>query len=170
MGEAEPELREAVIGICTSILLAQTDQPLRVIAVTSSLPGEGKTTVARLLGQALAESGGKTLLVDADLRISDLSEVYGGRMQDGLSMLLSGNAPKPAIRETTVPNLYVLPSGPKPPNSVALLNSEAMTEFLKSAKAGFQYVVVDTPPVLGIADSRVLAARVDGVVLVVRGA
>lgn len=166
--EAEPELREAVIGICTSILLAQTDNPLRVIAVTSSLPGEGKTTVARLLGQALAESGGKTLLVDADLRISQLSEAFGGRMQDGLSMLLSGNTAKPAIHETAVPNLYVLPSGPKPPNSVALLNSEAMTDFLKTAKTGFQYVVIDTPPVLGIADTRVLSARVDGVVLVVR--
>ncbi len=168
LGEAEPELREAVIGICTSILLAQTDNPLRVIAITSALPGEGKTTVARLLGQALAESGGKTLLVDADLRISELSESYGGRKQDGLSLLLSGNSPQPAIQKTAVPNLCVLPSGPKPPNSVALLNSDAMTEFLKSAKSGFQYVVIDTPPVLGIADARVMSARVDGVVLVVR--
>ena len=166
--DSSAELREEIIAICTSILLSQADSPLRVIAVTSALPGEGKTTVAALLGRAMAENGYKTLMVDADLRRSTLSTNLGVHPSGGLSMLLSGNVEEPAIRGTFAENLYVLSSGPKPPNSVALLSSEKMKRFLRDARSEYQCVILDTPPVLSVADARVLAPAADGVILVAR--
>ena len=166
--DSSAELREEVIAICTSILLSQADSPLRVIAVTSALPGEGKTTVTGLLGRAMAENGYKTLIVDADLRRSTLSTNLGVHPSGGLSMLLSGNVEEPAVRGTFAENLYVLSSGPKPPNSVALLSSEKMRSFLRQARSEYQCVILDTPPVLSVADARVLAPAADGVLLVAR--
>ncbi len=167
-GDASEQLREEVIAICTSILLSQADSPLRVIAVTSALPGEGKTTVAALLGRAMAENGYKTLMVDADLRRSTLSTNLGVHLAGGLSMLLSGNVDEPAIRGTFAENLHVLSSGPKPPNSVALLSSEKMRTFLREARSDYQCIILDTPPVLSVADARVLAPIADGVLVVAR--
>lgn len=166
--DSAAELREEVIAICTSILLSQADSPLQVIAVTSALPNEGKTTVAALLGRAMAENGYKTLLVDADLRRSTLSTNMGVHPAGGLSMVLSGNAEGATIRGTFAENLYILSAGPKPPNSVALLGSEKMKRFLRDARAEYQCIIVDTPPVLSVADARVLAPIVDGVLLVAR--
>jgi capsular exopolysaccharide synthesis family protein len=164
----EPELREAVFGLCTSILLAQTDQPLNVIAVTSAVPGEGKTTVSKLLARALASSGQDTLLIDGDLRVSKLSEPYSEGRQEGLSLLLSGNTTHAAIRRTDTPSLYLLTAGPKPPNAVALLNSSTMARFLEDMRARFRFIIIDTPPIIGLADARVISAQVDGVVLIVK--
>lgn len=166
--DSTAELREEVIAICTSILLSQADSPLRVIAVTSALPGEGKTTVTALLGRAMAENGYKTLMVDADLRRSTLSTNLGVHPAGGLSMVLSGNVDEAAIRGTFAENLYVLSAGPKPPNSVALLSSAKMRTFLREARSQYQCIILDTPPLLSVADARVLAPITDGVLVVAR--
>jgi len=164
----EPTLREFVISVCTSILLSQSGRPLQVIVVTSAIPSEGKTTVTWLLGKALASTGAKTLLIDADMRTATLSEQFPAATKCSLSLLLSGHAEGLEARASTVPNLNVLPAGPKPPNSAALLNSDAMTALLEKARSEYRYIVIDTPPIVGIADARVLSSRSDGVVLTAR--
>jgi polysaccharide biosynthesis transport protein len=162
------ELEEAVRGICASILLSRSDVRPRVIAVTSAAPGEGKTTVAAHLGNAFAEAGLRTLLVEADLRKPDLSRIFGVDGAEGLSLYLAGLVSPSKIHETAIPDLSIAPGGPVPPNAAALLHSERLGTFLQSAIADYQVVIVDTPPVLTVADARILGRKADGVVLVVR--
>jgi succinoglycan biosynthesis transport protein ExoP len=163
-----PEVTEAIRAVCASLLLSQTDRPLRVVVVTSAVPAEGKTTVIGEIGRALAESGAKTLLVESDLRKSWLAESFGVDESDGLSLFLSGHRPSPRICETEYPDLFLAPAGPRPPNPVALLGSERMSTFLQSMASSFRFVLLDTPPILAVADARVLGAKADGLVLVTR--
>jgi succinoglycan biosynthesis transport protein ExoP len=163
------ELEESMRSICASILLSRSDQRPHVIAVTSATPGEGKTTVAAHLGNAFAEAGLRTLLVEADLRKPDLSRIFGVDSSDGLSLYLAGLVARPArIHETSIPNLSIAPGGPVPPNPAALLHSDRLATFLQAAAADYQVVIVDTPPLLAVADARIIGTRADGVVLVVR--
>lgn len=163
------ELEESMRGICASILLSRSDSRPRVIAVTSATPGEGKTTVAAHLGNAFAEAGLRTLLVEADMRKPELSRIFGIEGGKGLSLYLAGLvSPSPRIHETPIPNLSIAPSGPVPPNGAALLHSDRLGTFLQAAVAEYQMVIVDTPPVLTVADARILGTKADGIVLVVR--
>jgi capsular exopolysaccharide synthesis family protein len=163
------ELTEAMRGICASILLSRSDARPRIISVTSATPGEGKTTVAAHLGNAFAEAGLKTLVVEADLRKPDLSRQFGVNGSEGLSLYLAGLvAPTARILETSIPNLSIAPGGPVPPNPAALLHSERLSTFLQMAVAEYQVVIVDTPPLLSVADARIIGTKSDGVVLVVR--
>ena len=163
------DLEESMRGICASILLSRSDQRPRVIAVTSATPAEGKTTVAAHLGNAFAEAGLRTLIVEADLRKPDLSRIFGVDGSEGLSLYLAGLvSPTPRICETSIPNLSIAPGGPVPPNPAALLHSERFSTFLKAAVAEYQVVIVDTPPLLAVADARIIGTKADGVVLVVR--
>jgi len=166
-----PEMAEAIRGICTSLLLSQSDRELRVIVITSATPSEGKSTIANHMARALADAGARTLLVEADMRNPMLSRAFSSNMEAGLSLFLSGHMPHlPTAQETDNDNLFFISAGPQPPNPVALFNSERMRVFLKdmSSEAGYRFIVLDTPPVLAVSDARVLAARADGVVLVVR--
>jgi polysaccharide biosynthesis transport protein len=140
-----------------------------VIVVTSAAPAEGKTTLSVHLGRAFAEAGTKTLLVEADMRKQDLSRTFQITGEDGLSLYLAGLVPGgPRIHKTEVSNLYVAPGGPTPPNPAGLLHSERLADFLRAAAADFHIVIVDTPPVLSLADARIMGIEADGVVLVVR--
>ncbi|MCE5308030.1 MAG: polysaccharide biosynthesis tyrosine autokinase [Acidobacteriales bacterium] len=166
-----PEMAEAIRGICTSLLLSQSDRELRVIVITSATPAEGKSTIANHMARALADAGARTLLVEADMRNPMLSRAFASNVEAGLSLFLSGHMPHlPTAQETDNDNLFFISGGPQPPNPVALFNSERMRVFLKdmSSEAGYRFIVLDTPPVLAVSDARVLAARADGVVLVVR--
>lgn len=163
-----PVSAEAIRSLCASILLSRSERPPRVLVVTSTLPGEGKTTVATELGRALAESGARTLLVECDLRRSKLAEAFGVGEAGGLSLFLSGHIPKVTIHPTPLDALFVVAAGPAAPNPVALLNSEKMTAFIREMGSSFQFVIMDAPPVLPMADARVLGAKADGVVLIVR--
>lgn len=163
------ELEESMRGICASILLSRSDNRPRVIVVTSATPDEGKTTVAAHLGNAFAEAGLKTLLVEADLRKPDLSHIFGVDGTEGLSLYLAGLvSPTARIRETVIPNLSIAPGGPVPPNPAALLHSERLGTFLKTAMTDYQVVILDTPPLLSVADARIIGTKADGVVMVVR--
>ena len=163
-----PEVSEAIRDIVASILLSQSDKELRVICVTSANPEEGKTTVANEIGMALAENGAPTLLLEADLRKPELSHRLGVTDEGGLSLYLSSNVASPTVHETDREQLFLITSGPNAPNPFLLFNSEKMKDLLKDLSSSFRFVVIDSPPVVGLADSRVLAARADGVVLVVR--
>ncbi len=164
-----PEAAEAVRSICASILLSKSDHPPRVIMVTSAAPSEGKTTLVKNLGQAFADVGNKTLVIESDMRKPALAKALGIRNNGGLSLFLSGHIdPMPIIHSTGYDNLFVITAGPQAPNPVALLNSEKLHVLLDKVSSLYQFVLLDAPPLLAVADARVLCSKVDGVVLVVK--
>lgn len=164
-----PDLSEAIRTICASILLSKSDRPPRIIMVTSATPAEGKTTLVNHLGQVFAENGNKTLLIESDLRKPMLAKALGIGDEGGLSLFLSGLiSSSPTIHNTSNTNLFVVTAGPKAPNPVALLNSEKLSVFLNDMASSYQFVLLDAPPLLAVADARILCRKVDGVVMVVR--
>ncbi|MCU1275611.1 MAG: lipopolysaccharide biosynthesis, partial [Bryobacterales bacterium] len=146
----------------------------RILLVTSSLPREGKTTVASNLAIALAEISKRVLLVDADVRRPRLHKIFGVANDRGfIDLLVRENAfdespVAPLIKKTAVPHLYVLPSGAYKNNIFSLLQSEGTDRLLRRFRQAFDYVIVDSPPCLHLADARLLARYADGAVLVVR--
>lgn len=158
--------RESYRSVCWSLMLSRGDAPPKAILVSSAAPKEGKTTTASAIGATFAELGSKTLIVDADLRDPRLSRSMNAGSGEGLSTYLSGGALK--IRRTSQENLYFLPSGPTPPNPVALFTSERMRKLIEEAGKEFRFIVIDSPPLLGLADATALASYVDGVILTTR--
>jgi succinoglycan biosynthesis transport protein ExoP len=162
--------REACLHLRSSLLLSSPDSPPQVILVTSSIPMEGKTTIAAHLGSVLARPNAPAVLVDLDMRRQELSRRFGiNGNGSGMSVFLSGNSPVISdVVETTVNNLLLIPAGPNPPNPADLIGSERMKLALEQLRKRFRFVVIDTPPVLTVADALELASRVDGIALVVR--
>jgi capsular exopolysaccharide synthesis family protein len=159
---------EAIRHVCASILLSQSGQPPQTMMVTSAVTGEGKSTLARHISKALSEVGARTLLVECDLRRPTLQAAEGIAAEAGLTLYLSGHGSFPLIHSTNDPNLCLVTAGPPAPNPPALLGSERMQAFLAWATAEFRFIILDAPPVLPVADARVLAPLTDGVILVVR--
>jgi succinoglycan biosynthesis transport protein ExoP len=138
-----------------------------VLAVTSSTPAEGKSTVASNLAATLAETGARVLLVDADLRRPTVADVLGLEGGAGLTTVLAGQAAvEDVVQEWGEHRLAVLASGPVPPNPAELLGSPAMRRLIASLRTTYDYVVIDTAPLLPVADTAVLSRLVDGTVLV----
>jgi capsular exopolysaccharide synthesis family protein len=166
----------------TNLCFASLGKPLRSILVTSPTPGDGKTTTAINLAAALALSGKRVMLVDADFRHPTVHTHLGIDNKHGLSICLlednlGGMYDVPCVAVPAVPNLYVLPAGPLPPNPTELLGSDRMLRFKRSVLADgkqrrsvVDMVVFDSPPVLPVADALVLAGQVDGTILVVDAA
>ena len=160
---------EAFRSLRTSLVFTAARGPTRVIAVTSSQPLEGKTTTACNLAIALALGGSRVLLIDADMRRPGLHKTMGLQNETGLSHLLVGQARvREAVQRTSEPNLFVITAGRTPPNPSELLASERMKNLLANLTHGpFDWVIIDTPPVLAVTDAVILARRVSGVVFVV---
>ena len=159
---------EAFRILRTNIQFANVDSTVRTLLVTSSAPGEGKTSIVVNLGIAMAQDGRKVLLVDADLRRPQLHRAFEMLNITGLTSLLLNDAERQeCIVETDIPNLYVLPSGPAPPNPSELLGSQRMAQLIEEFQAFADVVLFDVPPVLACADAMVLASQTDGVVLVI---
>jgi len=162
-------ISEAYRAFRTALLLSSADHP-KIIAITSSLPREGKTTTAVNLATVLAQLGGPVLIVDADLRKPRLQKVFGLTRDTGLVNFLVGSHPiDECLFKSSVPNLAVMPSGPIPPNPSELLGSARMTELIALLRDRFSYVILDTPPLIAVTDALVLATNSDGVVLTVHG-
>lgn len=158
---------EAYRSLRTALLLS-TPKGLQSVVVTSAVAGEGKTATASNLAVVLSQLGRDVLLVDGDLRKPRLHEVFRVSNRLGLVHVLIGTAePADVFMPTSVPNLFVTPAGPHPPNPSELLASDAMRAFLETAQERFSYIVLDSPPVLPVTDSTVLGAQADGVVLCV---
>lgn len=164
--ESQHRARESYRTLCASILLSRGDRPPKTVLISSAVPKEGKTTTALALGQTLAEMSPPTLLIDADLRHPALARELNLDCPQGLSTFLAGGAL--SIQESGTPNLYVLPAGPIPPNPVPLISAARMTELLSQLADRFKFILIDSPPVLSVADAHVLAPKVEGVILVVR--
>ena len=163
-------LAEAFHELRTSVLLSTAKHPPRTLLVTSAKGGEGKTTVAANLAVSLAQLGEKVLLIDADLRRPSLHKFFGVANTSGLVNFLTGSPDWRSLLSQAAPiGLFVLPSGPVPPNPADLLSSEYMPVLIREATKEYKFVVLDSPPLLNLADSRVLATLVDGVILVVGG-
>jgi len=145
------------------------DNTFKILACTSALPGEGKSTTIANLAVTFAQQGQKVLLVDTDLRKPILHQMMGVSNRKGLTTLLNKNATiAEVISSTNTNNLYILPSGPIPPNPSELLGSKRMTKVIKGLSAKYDLILFDTPPVLSVTDAQVLGNRCDGVVLVLK--
>jgi capsular exopolysaccharide synthesis family protein len=163
-------LAEAFHELRTSVLLSTAKHPPKTLLVTSAKGGEGKTTVAANLAVSLAQLGEKVLLIDADLRRPSLHNFFGVPNTSGLVNFLTGNPDWRSLLSHPAPiGLSVLPSGPIPPNPADLLSSEYMPALIREASKEYKFIVLDSPPLLNLADSRILATVVDGVILVVGG-
>ena len=160
---------EAFRKVRTSIGFINVERPARSILVTSPVAREGKTTTAVNLAVAYALGGLRTILVEADLRRPSLHRIYGMVGTNGLTTAIVGDVPlTEAIMETNTRNLSVLVAGAIPPNPVELLGSDQMADVLERLERMFDVVIVDSPPIAPVADPATLAARCDGVVLVIR--
>lgn len=155
--------------IRTNIDFSQVDSDLKTIMVTSSGPGEGKSTTAANLSVVMAQQGKRVLLIDADMRKPTMHYTFRLRNTHGLTTLLTKRTIfDQTVQKTEVENLFVLTSGPIPPNPAELLSSVVMESFIKHALTLFDAVIIDTPPVLAVTDAQILANLCDGTVLVAR--
>ena len=161
-------LAEAVRSLRTSLLFATTDGAPKIMHLTSAVPGEGKSTAAASIAITFAQAGSKVLLIDGDLRSPSLHRMFGLANARGLTNYLAGDT-KPAeiAQPTQVTRLYAITSGPLPPNPVELLSSAKMLDLLSLSTERFDYVVLDGPPVIGLADALVLANLARGTLFVV---
>lgn len=159
---------EAYRSLRTALLLSSARE-LKVVAVTSAVASEGKSATASNLAVVMAQLGRRVLIVDADLRKPRLHEVFQVSNRAGLVSYLTGGADfEGIVSRTSVPQLYVTPSGPIPPNPSELLASDRMAELVKAARGRFDFVVIDTPPLLPVTDATLVGDLVDGVTLCLR--
>jgi capsular exopolysaccharide synthesis family protein len=161
---------EAFRKLRTNLQFSQVDESPRIIAVTSSVPGEGKTTTAVNLALSLAESGLSTCLVDGDLRRPCVASTFGLVQDAGLTTVLIGQARIEDVMQQADGRLSVLASGAVPPNPAELLASARMEEVLRELADTYEVVIVDTAPLLPVADTLGLASFAHGALLVVRAA
>jgi len=162
---------ESVRHLRTSVQYSLAGHPPKSILVTSAMPSEGKTTVAMNLSIALAQSGHRTILIDTDLKKPAVHKFFDASRANGLSEILTGKTNgnlSVHLLKTDIQNLYVLPSGARPPNPVDLLDSIVMRRLLITLAEHFDHVVLDCTPTLDPADAGVLFRHVDGVILVVK--
>jgi polysaccharide biosynthesis transport protein len=159
---------ESFRNIRTNLLFSSAEEGGRSVVITSTGPGEGKTAVATNLAVALAQAGVRVLIVDADMRKPRVHTVFARSQEPGLSNVLVGNAKaSDAVQTTTVAGLWVIAAGTAPPNPAELLGSKRFKDFLASLSQHFDWVIIDTPPVMAVTDSSVVAHLATGVLFVV---
>jgi capsular exopolysaccharide synthesis family protein len=170
----ETMMADAYRSAITSILLSRVNgvSP-RVILVTSPRPKAGKTTTVANLGISLAEIGRRVLLIDGDLRRPRLGKLFGLQFATGLSdaLLDEGRGETTldsVVRPSTVPGLYLLPGGSEPANISKLLHSTFLDSLIERARSEYDFVLIDSPPMMGMADARLLSRNADGVILISR--
>jgi polysaccharide biosynthesis transport protein len=167
--QTSPHTVEAFRSLRTSVLLSASPVP-RLILVTSALPSEGKTTTAVNLGATLASLGNRVVVVDCDMRRPACHRSTGVENNPGFVQCLTGHVDlaRAVLPVPGVENLSVVPCGPIPPNPAEVLSSPVAADLLRRLRTQFEYVLVDSPPLLSVADGRILATLVDAVVLVAR--
>lgn len=166
--EANSSIAESYRQLRTSLLLSSAGHAPRTLLITSSQPAEGKTTTSVNTAISLAQTGSAVLIVDADLRRPRVHKIFGLKNNAGLCNYLAGDCDLASLIQIAMPNLYVLPVGPLPPNPAELLGSTKMRNVVETLAANFDYVIIDSPPVSSFADSLILSALVEGVIIVIR--
>ena len=161
---------EAYRALRTALLLSATDEPLRVLLVTSPLGGDGKTTISYNIAVAFAQHGRRVLVVDADMRKPSMHTFFRARKAPGLSEVLTGGVQfaDAMIPHKSLDNLFLLPAGTTPPNPADLLHSRRFDATLEEMKRQFDMIIIDSPPVLMVTDPVILSTKTDGTIIVVR--
>lgn len=159
---------EAYRSLRTNIQYSSFDKKYQTLVVTSSNPGEGKSTVSGNLALVLAQGDSKVLLVDCDMRRPSVHKKFRISNTYGISDLLVGNKKMESVAHKYNDNLTIVSSGKIPPNPAEMLGSKAMIAFLEEMKKHFDYIVLDTPPLQAVADAQILSTKVDGSLIVVR--
>lgn len=160
---------EAYRAVRTALNFGIRGEGHKVIQITSPDPGDGKSTLSSNLAVAMAQSGRRVLLVDADFRRPRVHRLFGAEPGIGMSAVIKGAADlSEAVIPTEVDNLFLLPCGPRPSNPSELLSSTRFSELIHVLREQYDIVIIDTPPVLAVTDPCVVAPRVDGVVLLIR--
>jgi capsular exopolysaccharide synthesis family protein len=160
---------EAFRSLRSNTEFASVDAPVKTVLITSSIPGEGKTTTAANLAVAMAQAGSRTILLDADFRKPGIHKVFNLANVVGLSALLrrDGASPGDVVQETEQDNLRIITTGPLPPNPAELLRSKRMSAILEELSITADFVVIDSPPVQAVTDAAILASMADGTLFVV---
>ncbi|HEY0544553.1 MAG TPA: polysaccharide biosynthesis tyrosine autokinase [Pyrinomonadaceae bacterium] len=169
--DARSSLAEAYRQLRTSVLLSTAGHAPKTLLVTSSVPSEGKTTTAVNTAISLSQTGAKVLVIDADMRRPRLHNIFQIENRLGLSTILSSESSEDEILSMINPyedgNLFLLTSGPVPPNPAELIGSDQMRRLIETLEKNFTHIVIDSPPIASFTDGVLIAAMVDGVLLVV---
>ena len=166
--EPKSPISEAYRTLRTNIKFSSFDDVIKTIYVTSSMPGEGKTTSIINLGVTLSQNGDKVIIIDCDLRKPKIHKLFNISNEKGLSNIISNLEDKDElIHKDLLPNLDVLTSGVKVPNPSELLSSNSMRDFIKMLGSFYDYIILDTPPVRVITDAQVVSQYADGGIFVV---
>jgi polysaccharide biosynthesis transport protein len=163
-------ISEAFRALRTSVLLSTAERPPQVVLVTSSQPSEGKTSTSLNLAATLAQKGSRVLLLDADLRRPGTAKALDIPNIRGLSGILTGahDFEDSLLQKVEgLESLFLLPTGPRPPNPAELLCSMKMEKLLLQLRQEFDHIIIDSPPILPITDATILSSLVDGVIMVV---
>ena len=162
-------MQNAIKTLLININFSSIDGPTKSIVLTSTIPNEGKSTIAVGLAQSIASSGKSVLLVECDMRRRSLANILGVHASSGIYAVLSGQVQlNDAAIATPVPGLYFLDSEPHIPNPVDIIGSKRFSKLVSTAETIYDYVVIDTPPVGTFVDAAMASHAVDGTVLVVR--
>ncbi|MEB2298011.1 CpsD/CapB family tyrosine-protein kinase [Lysinibacillus xylanilyticus] len=168
VSDAKSMISEQFKTIRTNIMFAKPKQGLKTILVTSSIPGEGKSTNAANLSVVFAQEGKRVLLVDADMRKPTLHNIFNVINLLGLSSILERKCQyDEVLQDTSVEGLSIITSGPIPTNPAELLLSPTMDRFLEEANQKFDLIIFDAPPLLPVADAQILSNKCDGSLLIV---
>jgi capsular exopolysaccharide synthesis family protein len=167
--EPKAPASEAFRELRTNLQYASVDKEIKAIVITSPSLGDGKTVTAVNLAVAIAQSGKKVLIIDADLRKPKVHHYFGIKNGDGLTNILTGDRDIKKIKiavKDNIPNLYIITSGPIPPNPSEILSSNKMLQLLEQIKGEYDVVILDTPPIGQVTDAAILAGITDGALLV----
>lgn len=160
---------EAYRGIRTNILFSSADTEPQVLLVSSAGPQEGKTMTSANLAITMAQAGSRVALIDCDLRRPKVHKIFNMSREQGMSNILVGKLEvNEALQQAAIPNLFVIPSGPVPPNPSEILGSSRMQDLIAGLRQNFDRVLIDSPPITAVTDAAVLTRSIDGAVLVIR--
>lgn len=167
ISETKSHIIEQFRTLRTNIKFSMPDEPLKTILVTSSTPGEGKSTNAANLGVVFAQEDKRVLIIDADMRKPTLHHTFKTFNKVGLSNILARrSALHEAVQETFIVGLDVITSGPIPPNPAELLSSHGLDALLQHVKNDYDIIIIDSPPLLSVTDAQILANKCDGTILI----
>lgn len=159
---------EAYRSLRTSIKFSLIDKPIKTIVVTSSLAGEGKSTVVGNLAYSLSQDGARVLVIDCDLRKPSIHENFLLANEKGLTDVLFGKSDLKGVTKKIKDSLFFITAGTILPNPPEILGSKEMENLIKELKINFDYIIIDTPPILPVSDTLLLASKADATLIVVK--
>lgn len=159
---------EAYRSLRTSIKFSSVDKPIKTIVITSSLIGEGKSTVVGNLAYSLNQDGSRVLVIDCDLRKPSIHENFLLSNEKGLTDVLVGKSDLKSVTKKIEDSLFLITAGTVPPNPAEILGSKEMEDLIKELSINFDYIILDTTPILPVSDTLLLASKADATLIVVK--